>query len=515
MAENKDTTARKLASTRNAGVAVLSRETVQRYGSAAKEHLVAYNGVDNETGRRLRRSLRSIAKSKVTEPSRNTAQQAGFSAEVKDAANKNAENIISGKKTRKARMDDVKGKANDPLIDHVELDKHGNPVPGTDSQMKFLKMGKSPEETPEETTKALLSAKNRKYIENGDVNRIDIPSDQYKGVKDKLNAEIKKTEKAISKMKAAGKDTGAQEARLSQCKELKKKLRSSSVSTGEALEARTNPWLSTAKDVAKISHRAGVQEAKGAAAVCGGISAVVNVVALVKGDKDAGEAILCVVKDTAGAAATGYVTGAGGAALKATMQNSGSAVVRTLSKSNLPSQLVVATIETVKTLGRYLNGEIDGEQCLEELGEKGTGMVGGAMGAAVGTLIAGPIGTVVGSMVGYMLATSCYGELLGALRGAKLARAERIRVERECEEAIRLIRQYRAEMEEYIADYLADHTAAFHSAFTMMKHAAGVGDIDGFIDGANAVTRKLGGKPRFESMREFDGFMRTGDALVL
>ena len=142
-------------------------------------------------------------------------------------------------------------------------------------------------------------------------------------------------------------------------------------------------------------------------------------------------------------------------------------------------------------------------------------MVGGAMGAAVGTLVGGPIGAVVGSMVGYLMATSCYGELLGALRGAKLARAERIRVERECEEAIRLIRQYRAEMEEYIADYLADHTAAFHSAFTMMKHAAGVGDVDGFIDGANAVTRKLGGKPRFESMQEFDGFMQTGDALVL
>ena len=510
MAENKDRTVRKVSSARNAGIAALSGDTVQRYGSAAKEHLVAYSGIDNETGRRLSKSLKSIAKEKLTDP-RNLKQQAGFAAEVKHTAKENAERIISGKKARVARMDDVKGKANDRFIDHVKTDKHGKPIPGTGSQMKFVKMGKS----PEETTKALLSAKNRKYIESCDVKHVDIPSDQFKGVKDKLNAEIKETEKAISKMKAAGKDTGAHEARLSQCKELKKKLRSSSVSTGEAIEARTNPLLSTAKDVAKLGHRAGVQEAKGAAALGSGISAMVNVVALVKGDKDAKEAILCVAKDTAGAAATGYVTGAGGAALKATMQNSGKSVIRVLSKTNLPAQVVVATIETVKTLGRYLNGEIDGVQCFEELGEKGTGMVGGAMGAAVGTLIAGPIGAVVGSMVGYMLATSCYGELLGALRGAKLARAERIRVERECEEAIRLIRQYRAELEKHIADYLADHTAAFHSAFTMMKHAANVGDIDGFIDSANVVTRKLGGKPRFESMREFDGFMLTGDALVL
>ena len=40
-------------------------EVVQRYGSAVKEHFVAYSGKDNETGEQLKRGLKDIAKAKV------------------------------------------------------------------------------------------------------------------------------------------------------------------------------------------------------------------------------------------------------------------------------------------------------------------------------------------------------------------------------------------------------------------------------------------------------------------
>ena len=43
-----------------AGIAGASYETVQRYGSALKEHLVGFSGADNETGTRLQKSLKSI-----------------------------------------------------------------------------------------------------------------------------------------------------------------------------------------------------------------------------------------------------------------------------------------------------------------------------------------------------------------------------------------------------------------------------------------------------------------------
>ena len=85
-----------------AGIAGASYETVQRYGSAAKEHLVGYSGVDNETGTRLQKSLKSIQEQGSNDEYAFSIRQqkAGWAAEVKDTASSNAENIIAGKSNR-------------------------------------------------------------------------------------------------------------------------------------------------------------------------------------------------------------------------------------------------------------------------------------------------------------------------------------------------------------------------------------------------------------------------------
>ena len=74
--------------------------------------------------------------------------------------------------------------------------------------------------------------------------------------------------------------------------------------------------------------------------------------------------------------------------------------------------------EISKTLYRYGTENIDGTQCLTELGEKGSGMLGGSAGTAIeateGSVLlpipgVGPIvGGLVGSMAGYALSTVYY-----------------------------------------------------------------------------------------------------------
>ncbi len=74
-----------------AGIAGASYETVQRYGSAAKEHLVAYSGVDHEridpnTGEalKLQKSLKSIQEQKTNDEYAFSIRQqkGGWAAEV-------------------------------------------------------------------------------------------------------------------------------------------------------------------------------------------------------------------------------------------------------------------------------------------------------------------------------------------------------------------------------------------------------------------------------------------------
>ena len=231
--------------------------------------------------------------------------------------------------------------------------------------------------------------------------------------------------------------------------------------------------------------------------------------------KSGEEAALAVVGDTTSAAAVSYTTAFGGAVIKGTMQNSGSVAVRSLEKTNLPGFIAESTIAVGKTLKSYFTGEIDGVQCLEQLGEKGYGMVNSAMYVAVGqaTIPIPVVGALVGSMLGYALSSASYGVLTQSLREAKVAREERIRIEAEVEQSISMLREYRAELEANISKYMKETRDFFDETFARMKSSLQTGDIDGYISTTNAITRKMGKRPLYDSFSQFDSMMISDEPL--
>lgn len=327
----------------HATLAAAAEDTVNRFGSGIKEHLVALKGIDREisvdklavgktvlfnwngndipvvikniagrnniqvefAGDQLhtqldvkinelagivnKRSLAQIAQSRVNPEfaEQNLKQQAGFSAEVKEVARQRAEEVVAGKNPQTVRTDDLPGHVNDPFFDITcEVDAKGNPIPGASAQMKFV--GSSPEAAVDK----MLTKQYQKYHDN-DV-KIMVPKDYYPGMKEALQNKITSLEDQISTMRARGYSQDAINAKVKQlenCKTLQKNLLESKVTNAEAMEARTNPTLSTAKDIAKLAHRAGVQQAAIGAAVGGGVSIVRNAVALYKGDKRSIEAL--------------------------------------------------------------------------------------------------------------------------------------------------------------------------------------------------------------------------------
>lgn len=537
----------------NAGLAGVAGDVVDRYGSGVKEHIVAYTGTDNEnfldleTGKlkprigkdagkaphKLQRSLSSVAQSRRhSEDSpyykTETKNQAGFDAEIKEVARRRAEEAIEGRKPSATRTDDlvalddngkvvvdkygnpVRPHANDQLFDITsEVDAQGNPVPGSSAQMKFV--GSS----PKAAVNKMLSKDYQKYIDN-DV-KMMVSSDYYDGVQSELDARISSLEEQIDTLESQGKTdvAAAQKAQLEKCRTLKRNLVKSKVSNEEAIEARNNPKWSTAKDIARVANRAGIEQAKMGAAIGGGMSLIRNLVSVCKNEKDAKEAALDVAGDTAQAAALSYATAFSGAVIKGSAQNSSSVLVRNLSKTNLPAYIATSTLEVGKTLKSYFSGEIDGVQCLEQLGEKGYGMVNSALYAAIGQ-VAIPIpvvGALVGSMLGYALSSASYGVLTQSLREAKMAREERIRIEAEVEESIAMLREYRAELEANISRYLKETRDFFDETFASMKSSFQTGDIDGYISATNAITRKMGKRPLYDSFSQFDSMMISDEPL--
>ena len=545
----------------NALLAAAAEDTARRFGSGIKEHLVALNGIDRDIdmsklqpgkivlidhngvelpvkiksirgknhieceyiniphaesvqvrmedfkGIVSKRSLQDIAASKVNPDynAQNLKQQAGFAAEVKEVARERAEEAAAGRKPQTVRTDDLPGHVNDPYFDITsKVDARGNPIPGSSAQMKFV--GSSPEAAVDK----MLTKQYQKYHDN-DV-KIMVPKDYYLGMKEAVQNKITSLEEQIATMRARGVPQEEIDVKLQQlenCKTLQKNLQESKVTNAEAMEARVDPTLSTAKDILRLGHRAGVEQAKMGAAIGGGISIVRNAVALYKGDKRSVEAFKDVAIDTAGAAAASYATGFGGAVIKGSLQNSSSAMFRGISKTNLPAYIATSTLEIGKTMTSYFKGDIDGTQCLEELGEKGYGMVTSAMFAAVGQIVI-PIpilGAMAGSMLGYALASASYQSLLGSLKEAKLAREERIRIEADCEEAVKMLKEFRSELEKYISDYLQKTENVFNEVFDEIKEKLAIGDADGYLSSINKITQMCGKQPIAATRSDVDQLM--------
>ncbi len=485
-----------------------ANEVVSRYGSASKEHLVSYSGIDNEHGKKLVRGLKKTSESKINKDyaSQNIKQQAGYAAEDKYTARKNAENIISGSKERYSRTDDL-GRVNDPLYDHVLLDEDGVVVLGSGEQMKFV--GNS----PKACLNKLASKKFQKYID-ADA-KITVPSDFYPGILQEAEQKIQSLQQQLEYAQSTGDKELVNKLKedIDRYKKIKTLVKDSGISNKEAIEARLHPKISTAKDIVRISHRAGLEQAKTGALVGGGISLIRNSVLVIKGDLEPLEAAKSITIDTGKGAIVGYATAFAGSTIKATMQNASGSTIRTLSKTNAPAMIVTATIDLGKSMSRYAKGQISGVELLEEIGDKGAGHISSTLFAIVGqAAIPIPVvGAMVGSMVGYALSSTFYNELTTSLKEAKISRENRIRIEKECADAINYIRECRKEMNSIASQYFHDYQCVFNSAFADMDSALLSDDIDLFISGANKITQQLGGNIQYETMDEFESFMDNNE----
>lgn len=510
--------------TRDAAVQGAITDTVSRHGNAVKEYSVAYTGKNRGSGQVRAKGLKEVSESKVNPEfaEQNVKQQAGFSAEIATTARENAQAAIGGKTaSHTVRTDDMTrqpdgkghtiGGANEQLYDIAEVTANDTYVDGTGRQLKYVGGN------AQQCRQKLMSRKYDKYFDN-DV-PVEIPADYYDDVAAQFESSISRTKEQIQHAEKCGNTSLAEQKRqeLERLQKRKDGLRKGKLTSKEALEARTDPLRFTAKDITRVSHQAGLEGAKYGALVGGSVSIVQNVVAVLCDEKTPEDALRDVGNDAAAAAAKGYGTGFAGSAVKGLMQNAKSETLRNLSGTGLPVALVTLTISVGETMHRYFSGEIDGVRCLEELGEQGTGLLSSALWATIGqAVIPIPVvGGLIGGMVGYAVASASYGELVSALKNAKLASENRARIERECEQQIKLIEAYRAEMEEVIHEYLAASMKEFKDAFDGIQGALNVGDADGVIASANRITESLGKEPPIKNADEFSSFMESSSTFYL
>ncbi|GAA9844421.1 hypothetical protein VN0594_10260 [Helicobacter pylori] len=474
------------------------------HASANREHFSAFD------------RLEEISKRKINPNyiKQNINQQAGYSAEIKEQARVNANNILAGKRERVCQYDDLPSEKkpqikklfsnhatpskNHEIVDYISVDEKENVIPNTAVQSKFV--GRNGAECFEK----FLSKDYEKYFENG-VN-MNVPKDYYRGIQKAADAKIESLESRIAKQKGLGdfQKVAHLEKKRQYCKTIKAHTRPARVAKGEAIEARLNPNLSTARDVASISHQAGMNAAQTGAWIGGGVSLVTNVYECIANGKDPMKALKHTLVATAKGGVLSYGSAFASSSLGGLMQSSANKIIQSLGKGSVPAMIVGACVANATVLTRYFSRKIDKTELLKQLGKANTTLVSSGAMAVVGqALIPIPVvGALVGGFVGAVLSETCFNALLKAREEAKLARQRRIEIERECREIIKLLEIYQNQFKEVFEKYFHETTKFFNQSFNELERASYAGDADLAIGVNNKIQERLGQKALFDNKQE-------------
>ncbi|MCQ2729409.1 hypothetical protein JT153_04725 [Helicobacter pylori] len=474
------------------------------YASANREHLSVLDKLEEISERKINPNYIN----------QNINQQAGYSAEIKEQAHANAQNILMENGERLVQYDNlsVDQKAqigerfpdyatpnkNHELVDYVKVDRNGNVIPNTLTQSKFV--GRNGAECFEK----FLSKDYDKYLKNG--MKMEIPKDFFGDFQKAANIKIKSLESRIAKQKSFGDFQKAAnlEEKLQKCKTIKSNTRPVSITKKEAIEARLNPKLSIAKDVANLSHQAGMNAMQTGALIGGGVSLVTNVWECVVNGKDPKKTIEHTAIATLKGGALSYGSAFASSSLGGLMQSSANKIIQSLGKGSIPAMIVSVVATNATILGRYLSGKIDEAELLKQLGKANTTLVSsGAMAVAGQALIPIPVvGALIGGFVGATLSETCFNALLKAREEAKLAHQRRIEIEKECREIIKHLEAYQNQFKEVFEQYFHETTKFFNQSFNELERASYTGDADLAIGVNNKSREWLGQKALFDNKQE-------------
>lgn len=489
-------------------VAWSASETVFRFGNANAEFFKGYSGIDNETGKVFAKGLEVISQHKVNpDPiytANNIKQQAGYSAEVAATSKDNAEAIIQNSKVRFSRSDDLAcyGR-NHTVVDRVQL-LNGEIIAGSESQMKFM--------GDRETLFRRIAEENKQG--KSDYSRyrgikLELPSEQFEGAeqfcRDKANELRQRADVVQQNGNAAVADKLRREA--ANYDQLAGNVTDSGLTTEQAIFYREHPEIATALDIARTSHRAGMEGARYAAIIGGAISLLQNGLSIAQGNKDMSVAVKDVVFDSAKAAAIGYGTAFVGSAIKGGLQQCGNQTVRALAKTSAPTLALHVCLSLTRSIKRYVNDEITEAELLTEVGEKGAGMLSSGMMAALGQVVIPVpfVGAAIGGMIGYTLSSIFYQSALDAAKGAEMSR-ERLRRTKAIQEAARInIAEEQSRLDAFIGremPQLQHETQKLFMALTVSNQC-----VDNISAVINEYATLLGKRLEFQSMNEFGNFM--------
>ena len=204
-------------------------------------------------------------------------------------------------------------------------------------------------------------------------------------------------------------------------------------------------------------------------------------------------------------------------AVNAQLRNSGNAALSGLANSSGAAQIVAVAMIVQESAMQYLNGELSGEQFVEQVGQKGVSMVAGMIGGVAGTLALPGLGTaagvavgkVIGEVLGTIITTVACSTIVSVYSTVKHLDDHKLK-ERQIEclskEALREMKSQREHFQQIVEQEGQKWDQEITAGFRMILESACAQnfDLQGLTQGLDRVLTQCGKRVRFKTLDEYE-----------
>lgn len=244
----------------------------------------------------------------------------------------------------------------------------------------------------------------------------------------------------------------------------------------------------------------------------GGISVIKNSIAFNKSEIDGKQMVGNIMIDTGKAATRGAATGGVRTGIRMVAIKSGNGM---LAKSNIATSMATGVIDVGITVVDYARGEIDSEQAMIQIGQKGFNTMSSVYAGAAAGAVFGPGGMLIGSMVGYMVAADVYQTCVDIIKNEELKEEEVNRLINLYQEAIEVMKTEREALEIHFKAQICQNRAVFSRIQNALDKSIQENDVDLTIRSLSELACYFGKELKLMSFEDFDRSMKSDVVIII
>lgn len=240
------------------------------------------------------------------------------------------------------------------------------------------------------------------------------------------------------------------------------------------------------------------------------VEGVSNLCKVANGEKGFDEAAKDMGKLTLSVAGTGGTIRLVSTGATNLMKNSGKEVLQKFANSNQVMQIITVSVIVKDSVIKYVNGEIDGNEFFEEIGEKGVSMLAGTIGAIAGQALI-PI-PVVGAAIGSMIVSTVCLDIYKSYRSMNELKNVESAVSKLASDALSEMYRQQEVLKQLIKEEYLEWDKQFNKGFQEIFTCVLSDDVNGISNGLDKILKVFSKDVRFKNFEEFDEFFMDENA---